>query len=1457
MFALLGDPFLFKVNRLNEKIWESGDSNLEKLRDYIGKQHKVETDSKRLEDKFETFFEDDGPNRKRKIRKISSWSVANLIFSSFKGSYVILFMLKFLQIIAVCFLAFSLKQFKESFGKGSEYVKGATLIVNQVIEVLFNIYVDYYSQMLHIRVRGSLTLFLINLILRSKRSERISGSPKIMLKDHNVQIFSRIQNVISVDGEFAEYIVSYGIEILLFPLNLISLTGISNIFIDFESIKLCAIVLFFSGVICIGSQFLSSRYKKHFMESREERIASLTKTISQNDDFILTHLHNIFYLNLLKTFRSLEMKFNKYRKFWFCVGEVVSHWMEIICSIVICIYCYKKNYSGSMSMNILSNCSFVIPALVRPISSIAYFTYYITEALNAIDRIRNIVDNIEILYNPQKSLDASTQVRINELEHIKIQDLESGEEVTLRKGHINVILDKSKHEPSMKISEFFDKILDFSDTNSKFKFEYKVKGSPETIHSRSLENISDFLCYVNKRAWVFDNTRLDEMITSDKPFDHQLWKQVIQVCQIDTDIHNRNIFLNEIISSKQMSTGQRIRVSTARSLYNSFYNAKTSKSVHSENGTYCVFYLLENVFDSLDEETSCRLLHFLFSRNCAQESVGVLNSSFGILCLSSDILNIFIFSIYIKACRNGISTVDEEKLEEQESFQIDLVEIEDGGSIRKVHELETGELIMGNLRKDDEIISQIEYYLNNNRVSPLGKREIKIERLNTAREKCKAENYSANSYSNMKRENKLNIDKYVDTMISVKEGKRISNSLKFYLFQINDKIKYKFDEKMTMSANIKRNKSLIFIYLILSIIPVLVFKITEYKIINGLNTTKSLLKDLTKYIHFCILILGNYLITIFLEIYVGLKSANYIHNTILYGFLASYSMLKVVPVSSILGHLSNDQLVIDYCITKRIGQIIQYMNKIFSFLLISIILNFKEPMTCLPVVFLYLLFIYWNYLSYFVNSCRVLRLLFLNSQTSITDISHSINLGIKDIRINNYYNYFNNKCTQKARDLVEPLYYQNMLFAWLRLRIDLLLPVSLTSLNIILPIIFSKGISNYSPSGIFIYVIGVGLNIPKITSSLVKYWVKLENELLAVTRMKLLIEALRDDRFEKNLEVLQNNDDPTILMSLNNVECRHFKLKSDPFSTVISSYGSLIQHLCLKRVNLEIRKGDVIGVIGRTGSGKTSILNLIGGIMEITGGKKVIYSSLIDIMDETSGEKEDLSDSICCYIDNEKNQRKRDESREGEYYCLKKSSLDAIKEISNLSEIDPTILLNSVKTLELLSCIAYVPIKVDFPDNLTLSQVIDFEMHNSCLEILDLFDLFGLINKINHLIDENLDQDESQEQSQNCSLLPLHKNLQFLSLPISHFEFSPDQRRVLLLLRFALNSLSYKLLLIDELPNFSFKTEDARYTTVIDYVLKKYFSHCSVVIATHHFESVTSINRLFVVNDDRTFSKVY
>lgn len=57
----------------------------------------------------------------------------------------------------------------------------------------------------------------------------------------------------------------------------------------------------------------------------------------------------------------------------------------------------------------------------------------------------------------------------------------------------------------------------------------------------------------------------------------------------------------------------------------------------------------------------------------------------------------------------------------------------------------------------------------------------------------------------------------------------------------------------------------------------------------------------------------------------------------------------------------------------------------------------------------------------------------------------------------------------------------------------------------------------------------------------------------------------------------------------------------------------------LKNINLEIKKGESIGVIGRNGAGKTTLLRIIAGIYKPTSGKVEVKGKIMPIIELGAG----------------------------------------------------------------------------------------------------------------------------------------------------------------------------------------------------------------------------------------------
>ncbi|MDL2301703.1 ATP-binding cassette domain-containing protein [Lachnospiraceae bacterium OttesenSCG-928-D06] len=59
--------------------------------------------------------------------------------------------------------------------------------------------------------------------------------------------------------------------------------------------------------------------------------------------------------------------------------------------------------------------------------------------------------------------------------------------------------------------------------------------------------------------------------------------------------------------------------------------------------------------------------------------------------------------------------------------------------------------------------------------------------------------------------------------------------------------------------------------------------------------------------------------------------------------------------------------------------------------------------------------------------------------------------------------------------------------------------------------------------------------------------------------------------------------------------------------SLLYNQGSKDEHFALSDINLQVTEGEFIGIMGRTGCGKSSLIQLISGLIEPTGGQIFLY----------------------------------------------------------------------------------------------------------------------------------------------------------------------------------------------------------------------------------------------------------
>lgn len=148
----------------------------------------------------------------------------------------------------------------------------------------------------------------------------------------------------------------------------------------------------------------------------------------------------------------------------------------------------------------------------------------------------------------------------------------------------------------------------------------------------------------------------------------------------------------------------------------------------------------------------------------------------------------------------------------------------------------------------------------------------------------------------------------------------------------------------------------------------------------------------------------------------------------------------------------------------------------------------------------------------------------------------------------------------------------------------------------------------------------------------------------------------------------------------------------------------------LRNINLTIKKGERVGVIGANGSGKTTFLKIVSGIATPTTGKVVVKGKIVSLIDLEAGFHPDLTGLQNIYLNGMILGMKNSEI---------KSSLKNIIEFANIGKFIDTQLFTYSQGMKLRLSFA-VAIHVN-PDILILDENIsvgDIDFQKKCVEKL-------------------------------------------------------------------------------------------------------------------------------------------
>jgi ABC-type bacteriocin/lantibiotic exporter with double-glycine peptidase domain len=211
------------------------------------------------------------------------------------------------------------------------------------------------------------------------------------------------------------------------------------------------------------------------------------------------------------------------------------------------------------------------------------------------------------------------------------------------------------------------------------------------------------------------------------------------------------------------------------------------------------------------------------------------------------------------------------------------------------------------------------------------------------------------------------------------------------------------------------------------------------------------------------------------------------------------------------------------------------------------------------------------------------------STRMIQGVSEGI-LGFKEIRVLNKSHYFNKLIGLESSNYSENLLKTDILTIIPRHLIEFII-IAFLAIMVIIEVLSGGNISEIVPTLAMFALASVKL-IPSINS--------ISTGILQLHTHRHTVAVLYED-FKKNRNVKEKKQ-----IIKNNVEFTSFELSSIQYKYPSS------KDFAIEEITFSIKRGEIIGVIGKSGSGKTTLVDVILGLLPPSGGEITLNDKVIN-----------------------------------------------------------------------------------------------------------------------------------------------------------------------------------------------------------------------------------------------------